>query len=349
MTTRSLVQPMFEGPLDIVGDIHGEIEALLDLMRHLGYDEAGHHPENRRLIFVGDLIDRGPDSPAVLDLAMKLISAGRAQCVLGNHELNLLRGKRASHMNWFRGKPWKEGGTTIPQARLQKHRREEVLDFLQSLPIALERPDLRVVHAAWDDDAIRRLRAAQSTMTAFNDAHTTIEARLASCDSIDEVAYNLSHQNDNPVKLITSGPERRADAPFIASGKLRSEARHPWWKEYDDEPFCICGHYWRIPLPGKVAGDSLFNGYDEHDLLGPSRRVACIDYSVGGRYLDRINGNTHFTGRLAALRWPAMELVFDGGEVRLLGAGGSRLTPLRGFAPRKQPKMGKNRKKCMRG
>lgn len=62
-----LVQPLFDGPLDIVGDIHGEIDALRSLIRHLGYDDDGTHPDCRRLVFVGDLTDRGPDSPAVVD------------------------------------------------------------------------------------------------------------------------------------------------------------------------------------------------------------------------------------------------------------------------------------------
>ena len=44
---RSLIQPLFDGPLDIVGDVHGEIEALRSLMQHLGYDDAGSHPEGR--------------------------------------------------------------------------------------------------------------------------------------------------------------------------------------------------------------------------------------------------------------------------------------------------------------
>jgi hypothetical protein len=59
---QSLVQPLFDGPVDIIGDVHGEIDALRSLMRHLGYKDDGFHPENRRLVFVGDLTDRGPTS-----------------------------------------------------------------------------------------------------------------------------------------------------------------------------------------------------------------------------------------------------------------------------------------------
>ena len=74
----SLIQPLPAGPLDIVGDIHGEYDALCGLMRHLSYDVNGNHPEGRTLVFVGDFCDRGPDSPAVLALAQNLVESGRA-------------------------------------------------------------------------------------------------------------------------------------------------------------------------------------------------------------------------------------------------------------------------------
>ena len=79
------------GPLDIIGDIHGESDALVSLLRKLGYDDRGRHAEHRRLVFVGDLIDRGPDSPGVLRLVKRLVEAGTAQCVTGNHEINAMR------------------------------------------------------------------------------------------------------------------------------------------------------------------------------------------------------------------------------------------------------------------
>jgi protein phosphatase len=91
------------GPFDIVGDVHGcrgELEALL---ARLGYllerDEAGRpvaarHPDRRRLIFVGDMVDRGPDTAGVLRLAMSMVAAGDALAVPGNHEHKLLRALR---------------------------------------------------------------------------------------------------------------------------------------------------------------------------------------------------------------------------------------------------------------
>jgi len=76
------VARLFDGPLDLIGDVHGEAEALGALLGHLGYAADGRHPEGRRAVFVGDLCDRGPDSPAVLDLVMGWVQGGQAQCVL---------------------------------------------------------------------------------------------------------------------------------------------------------------------------------------------------------------------------------------------------------------------------
>lgn len=90
------------GPFDIIGDIHGCAGELETLLEKLGYDlrahgAAGHRsydvrpPSGRRLIFVGDLVDRGPRSPDVLRLAAGMIEAGTAFCVIGNHEFRLQR------------------------------------------------------------------------------------------------------------------------------------------------------------------------------------------------------------------------------------------------------------------
>ncbi|WP_019146259.1 polynucleotide kinase-phosphatase [Aeromicrobium massiliense] len=99
------------GPFDVVGDVHGCRAELEQLLGDLGYaldrDEQGrpvdaHHPDGRTAVFVGDLVDRGPDSPGVLRLVMGMVEAGHALCVSGNHEAklaNALAGRKvtASH------------------------------------------------------------------------------------------------------------------------------------------------------------------------------------------------------------------------------------------------------------
>lgn len=101
LMSNHFVQPLYDAALDIIGDIHGEIDALKSLMKVLGYDENGQHLAQRKLIFVGDLCDRGLDSVAVIQLVKRLIENGNAQCVLGNHELNLLIESKREGNGWF--------------------------------------------------------------------------------------------------------------------------------------------------------------------------------------------------------------------------------------------------------
>ncbi|MBE2293539.1 MAG: polynucleotide kinase-phosphatase [Phycisphaerales bacterium] len=84
------------GPFDIIGDVHGCFDEVVGLLRKLGYeveaDEAApmaRHPQGRRAIFLGDLVDRGPKSPAVLRLVMAMVGEGTAFCVPGNHDTKL--------------------------------------------------------------------------------------------------------------------------------------------------------------------------------------------------------------------------------------------------------------------
>ncbi|MER5332477.1 polynucleotide kinase-phosphatase [Micromonospora sp. NPDC002717] len=100
------------GPFDVVGDVHGcraELEALLTRLGwELRRDEHGRpvdatHPAGRTAVFVGDLVDRGPDSPGVLRLVMGMVAAGHAICVPGNHEQKLLRRLRGRDVRLTHG------------------------------------------------------------------------------------------------------------------------------------------------------------------------------------------------------------------------------------------------------
>ncbi|MFD6338691.1 polynucleotide kinase-phosphatase [Streptomyces sp. NPDC060131] len=87
------------GPFDIIGDIHGCRSELETLLGKLGYED-GAHPGGRTAVFVGDLVDRGPDSPGVLRRVMGMVAEGNALCVPGNHENKLgrwLKGKQVQH------------------------------------------------------------------------------------------------------------------------------------------------------------------------------------------------------------------------------------------------------------
>jgi len=290
----NLVQPLFNGPLDIIGDVHGEMEPLQSLLHRLGYDESGRHPRDRKLIFVGDLTDRGPDSPGVVELVQQFIDSERAQCVLGNHDLNLLLGLRKHDNSWFYGETFQDSdGEVVPQKVADELTRNRVLDLFNALPLALERDDLRVIHAAWDEAMIEIVRDHDNSVHLFQAYEARINESLASRD-LDEIDRELEHHNLNPVKRLTSGPEERVAVPFVTSGKQRFERRVHWWNTYSG-PFCVFGHY--SILEGQPRGND---------------STLCIDYGVGKRWIERKQGRTkNFKLKLAALRWPEQRVVFD--------------------------------------
>jgi polynucleotide kinase-phosphatase len=100
---RIVVQPLRNdlrtetGPFDVIGDVHGCHAELAELLAKLGYQvtaDSAHHPDGRRAVFVGDLVDRGPDTPGVLRLVMGMVAAGDALAISGNHERKLVRALR---------------------------------------------------------------------------------------------------------------------------------------------------------------------------------------------------------------------------------------------------------------
>jgi len=119
------------GPFDIIGDIHGCASELETLLARLGYAD-GVHPQGRTAVFVGDLVDRGPDSPGVLRRVMGMVAAGTALCVPGNHENKLarwLRGKQVQHRHGL--------AETIEQFEKEDAKdpafRERVREFIEGL------------------------------------------------------------------------------------------------------------------------------------------------------------------------------------------------------------------------
>ncbi len=298
-----------DGPLDLIGDIHGELDAMEAVLGHLDYRPDGSHADGRRMVFLGDLIDRGPDSPGVVRRIAEFADRGRASTVLGNHDLNALAGLRKRENTWLFG----HGPSPHEKPVASDRERDEILAFLGAQPLAMERDDLRVVHACWHAAALREVASAPGPAEAMANHRARIRERYAG--EPDCTAVNLAHQNENPMKLITSGPEVRAPAPFFAGGKVRHEARHPWWETYDDAIPVVFGHYWRIPLSALQKDDGLLSCYPLHSMLGRGAAI-CIDYSVGGRAAERKLGRTTgpYTCRLAALRWPERELVFDDGD-----------------------------------
>lgn len=320
MTT--LLQELPERPLDIIGDVHGELPALEQLLQHLGYGPEGEHPDGRFLVFVGDLVDRGPDSLGVIRRVRRMLEAGHALCLIGNHELNLLLGKERAGNEWFFGLPQTLRGTehVIPQVLADDTIREEILLFLQTLPLAAQRDDLRVVHACWQPEAIAALEGEQrSLVDLFYDTEKAItQACIRDGEKPNSLVADLARQNQNPVTVLTSGMEAPTETPFRAGGQMRRVERVAWWQSYRDNIPVVFGHYWRAMDPENRAvkrGPYLFQEQDFQAALGPLANAYCVDYSIGYRNVARAKGEEgERSTALMALRVPEFELLAEDGS-----------------------------------
>lgn len=141
------------GPFDLIGDVHGCFDELQDLLEKLGYlIEGGQgapwrlsHPQGRKPVFLGDLVDRGPKTPEVLRLVMDTVDAGQSYCVTGNHDDKLKRALQGRDV-----KP--SGGLAASLAQLNHETPDftrRVIDFLDNLAshYVLDGGRLAVSHA----------------------------------------------------------------------------------------------------------------------------------------------------------------------------------------------------------
>lgn len=147
--------------LDLIGDTHGCIQEPLMLLEKLGYrlaltEENGlprlldvEAPEGRKLLFLGDLVDKGPNSAQLLALVMQLVKFGVAIVIMGNHDHKLMRVLGGASVEI---KPYLQA--TIEQ--IDRHGpafRKQVLDFLLELPLIWENDEIRALHGGYREVA----------------------------------------------------------------------------------------------------------------------------------------------------------------------------------------------------
>jgi protein phosphatase len=151
---------MMQETYDVIGDIHGCSDALRRLCDSLGYDENYNHEEGRRLIFSGDLINRGPDSIGVLNVISGLVSRGRARLTLGNHDDALMRWLRGEHFDTSKGGL----AQTIAQIEARPERKtlkKAILTLSQRAPLylVLDGGALIIAHAGIEEEMIGKTDA----------------------------------------------------------------------------------------------------------------------------------------------------------------------------------------------
>lgn len=292
---------------DLIGDIHGHADPLERLLTTLGYSQRQgiyKHPE-RKVIFLGDFIDRGPKIRETLAIVRPMVESGAALSVMGNHELNALAfhtpdpTKPGEHLRPHNQKNSNQHAETMRQVPADEL--ASSLDWFRTLPLWLDLDGVRVVHACWDETRMAKIRGP-----------VTDEFLCSACLS-DGGLFE-------PVEAILKGKEVTlpAGATFRdKDGHERLATRVKWYES-------PAGHTYRTyamasepiesdkPLPEEVAraavpypedavpvfvGHYWLNG-SQPELL--RRNIACVDWSVAkGGFLCayRWNGEQELDAR----------------------------------------------------
>src|SRR5437899_2020926 len=148
------------GPFDIIGDVHGCFDELMELLGKLGYDVHGDstdgrsyavgNPAGRKLVFLGDLVDRGPNSPGVMRLVMSVVRSGAGFCVAGNHDVKLARALKGRNVQVTHGL----AESLMQVGNESDDFKREVAEFIENLRshYVLDEERLVVAHAGMKEE-----------------------------------------------------------------------------------------------------------------------------------------------------------------------------------------------------
>jgi hypothetical protein len=312
---------------DVIGDLHGQADKLEALLKRLGYRptaDGWRHP-GRQAVFVGDFIDRGPDQLRTVHRVRRMVESGAALAVMGNHELNAIA--------WHTEDPDQPGEYLRPRfspkygaKNRQQHERflaevehvpaehAELITWFCSLPLWLELPGIRVVHACWH----------QSFMDWLRQAHLGTDRRLGAkllMPATREPADETEKDNATPgvfkaVEALTKGieiPLPEGHSFHDKDGHERRRVRVRWWdpdaRTYRaaamlPEPLRVQLPDTEIPAHARIGVDAdkpVFFGHywlsGAPTILSP--HAACVDYSAGKG------------GALVAYRWDGESVLTD--------------------------------------
>lgn len=274
-----------------IGDIHGQADKLIALLTLLGYQErhgAWRHPTHVAE-FVGDFIDRGPGQLRTLKIVRAMIDAGAAEAVMGNHEFNGIAFHTpdplsAMHLRQRTEKNRHQHVAFLDEVGEDSRAHREWIHWFMTLPLWLETPDYRMVHACWHADHM-------ATLTPLLGPNQTLTPSLL------EAASRKGSAAYESLETILKGPEIELP-PGVAftdtDGTTRRRTRVKWWDEkaityrqaallsdrirlqlpdisipegarvsYDHQKPVFFGHYWFTGTPSVL-----------------SSQMCCVDYSA---------------------------------------------------------------------
>lgn len=293
---------------DVIGDIHGHADKLTALLGALGYvesDGAFRHP-TRKAAFVGDFIDRGKQGVETVRLVRAMVEGGSARAVMGNHEFNAIAWhtpdlqQQGEFLRPRFTDPWgsrnrHQHAAFLAQVEHDSALHQEVVDWFLTLPLWLDLPELRLVHACWHEPMMNWLAPRlRDGACLTRDLMAQACAEPGNLQDKDGPAITMF----KAVEALTKGIELQLPegVAFIdKDGISRSRVRSRWWNEQattyrelanmsdaerehvpdtvvpahmrfsagSDKPVFF-GHYWMTGRPTLLSG-----------------RAVCVDYSAG--------------------------------------------------------------------
>lgn len=171
VTVRTTPGALTATHFDVIGDVHGCLPELKALLAKLGYTEEGTHPDGRIPVFVGDLADRGPDSPGVLRFVCDLVAADKALFVPGNHDEKLFRLIQGAKVQRTHGLDTTEAQlAALPEVE-REALEQDILSFLLPQPcyLTVDQGRLAVAHAGVRDDMLGQMSEFIIRFTRFGD------------------------------------------------------------------------------------------------------------------------------------------------------------------------------------
>ncbi|MAX86763.1 MULTISPECIES: metallophosphoesterase [Thalassolituus] len=281
---------------DLIGDIHGCGLTLIDLLEQMGYSKRNgvyQHPK-RKVVFLGDIVDRGPNIRLACHIVRDMVEAGHADIVMGNHEYNVVTylSEAPAGMRQPFLRPHTPRNNFIVEQTLEQFANypqefNEMLDWFLTIPLFREYEHFRVVHACWDhqmiDEYLRRYGSNHITKDMLPESVQTDSflyqfldrmlrgTSLKLPDGRSMTAKDGMVRQFFRTKFWAGDPQRYNDVIFQPD-PLPEDLQHALLSEDEkeqllfygpDEKPLFIGHYWMSGLPEPIVPN-----------------IACLDYSA---------------------------------------------------------------------
>ena len=281
---------------DLIGDIHGCGLTLIDLLEQMGYSKRNgvyQHPK-RKVVFLGDIVDRGPNIRLACHIVRDMVEAGHADIVMGNHEYNVVTylSEAPAGMRQPFLRPHTPRNNFIVEQTLEQFANypqefNEMLDWFLTIPLFREYEHFRVVHACWDhqmiDEYLRRYGTNHITKDMLAESVQTDSflyqfldrmlrgTSLKLPDGRSMTAKDGMIRQFFRTKFWAGDPQRYNDVIFQPD-PLPEDLQHALLSEDEkeqllfygpDEKPLFIGHYWMSGLPEPIVPN-----------------IACLDYSA---------------------------------------------------------------------